>query len=159
MSDRIQKVAVLKAPREKVWKAVSDAKQFGAWFGVDFEGDFKAGAHMTGTMRPTQADPEVAKQQEAYKGMKFEFWVDEIQPPSRISFRWHPFAIDPKVDYSSEPATHIVFELAEVDGGTKLTITETGFDKIPLHRRVEAFKANEGGWAKQLELLEKYVAR
>jgi len=159
MSDRIQKVVTLKASRERVWKAVSDAKQFGTWFGVDFNGDFKPGAQMTGTMRPTQVDPETAKRQEAYAGRTFEFWVEEIQPPSRIAFRWHPYALDPKVDYSSEPKTLIVFQLDEVEGGTTVTITETGFDSIPLHRRAEAFKANEGGWAKQAELLEKYVTR
>jgi uncharacterized protein YndB with AHSA1/START domain len=159
MSDRIQKVVTLKAPREKVWKAVSDAKQFGTWFGVDFEGDFKPGAHMTGKMRPTQVDAEVARSQEAYAGMKFEFWVDEIEPPSRITFRWHPFAIDPKRDYSAEPKTLIVFQLDEVEGGTKLTITESGFDSIPLERRAEAFKMNQGGWEAQAKLLEKYVTR
>jgi uncharacterized protein YndB with AHSA1/START domain len=159
MSDQIQKVTVLKASRERVWKAVSDAKQFGAWFGVDFEGEFKPGAHMVGKMRPTQADAEAAKRQEAYAGMKFEFWVDEIQAPSRITFRWHPFAIDPKRDYSHEPTTLIVFQLDEVEGGTRLTITESGFDEIPLERRAEAFKMNTGGWEAQSKLLEKYVTR
>ena len=108
-------------------------------------------------MKPTTVDPDVASKQAAYAGMKFEFWVDEIQPPSRISFRWHPFAIDPNVDYSHEPTTLIVFELAEVEGGTKLTITESGFDKIPLERRAKAFEMNSGGWEMQTKLLEKYV--
>lgn len=159
MSDRIQKIAVLAAPRERVWKAISEAKSFGAWFGVDFEGEFKPGAHMTGKMRPTTVDAAVAKTQEPYAGMKFEFWVDEIEPPSRIMFRWHPFAIDPKVDYSSEPKTLIVFQLEDVEGGTKLTITESGFDQIPLHRRAEAFKMNEGGWQAQARLLEKFLTQ
>jgi uncharacterized protein YndB with AHSA1/START domain len=159
MSDRIQKVVTLKASRERVWKAVSDAKSFGTWFGVDFEGEFQPGAHMTGKMRPTQVDAEVAKTQEPYAGMKFEFWIEEIQPPSRITFRWHPFAIDPKHDYSAEPKTLIVFQLDEVEGGTKLTITESGFDRIPLERRAEAFKMNQGGWEAQAKLLEKYVTR
>jgi uncharacterized protein YndB with AHSA1/START domain len=159
MSDRIQKIVTLKASRERVWKAVSEAKQFGAWFGVDFDGEFQPGAPMTGKMRPTQVDAEVAKSQEAYAGMKFEFWVDEIQPPSRISFRWHPFGIDKTVDYSSEPKTLIVFQLDEVESGTRVTITETGFDNIPLHRRAQAFKANEGGWEAQAKLLEKYLTR
>ena len=159
MSDQIQKVAVLKAPRERVWKAISDAKSFGAWFGVDFEGEFKPGAHMIGKMRPTTVDAQVAKMQEQYAGMKFEFWVGEIEPPRRITFRWHPYAIDPKRDYSHEPKTFIVFELEEVEGGTKLTITEAGFDGIPLERRAEAFKMNEGGWNAQAKLLEKYVTQ
>ncbi|HUS27328.1 MAG TPA: SRPBCC family protein [Kofleriaceae bacterium] len=159
MSDRIQKVTVLKAPRERVWKAISDAKQFGSWFGVEFEGDFTPGAHVTGKMRPTTVDAAVAKMQEQYAGMKFEFWVDSIEPPNRITFRWHPFAIDPKVDYSAEPKTTIVFELADAGDGTKLTITESGFDQIPLHRRAEAFKMNQGGWDAQATLIEKFVAR
>jgi uncharacterized protein YndB with AHSA1/START domain len=161
MSDQIQKVTVLKAPRERVWKAVSEAKQFGAWFGVDFDGEFKPGAQMVGKMRPTQADAEVAKRQEAYAGRKFEFWVEAIEPMDRITFRWHPYAIQPDVDYSNEPKTTIVFQLEDAPGGngTKLTITESGFDQIPLHRRAEAFKMNTGGWEAQAKLIEKYVTR
>ena len=159
MSDRIQKVTVLEASRERVWKAVSEAKNFGAWFGVDFDGEFKPGAQMIGKMRPTMVDPEVAKRQEAYAGRTFELWVESIEPMDRITFRWHPYAIDPNVDYSGEPKTTIVFELTDADGGTKLTITESGFDNIPLHRRAEAFKMNTGGWEAQAKLIEKYVTR
>ena len=108
-------------------------------------------------MVPTQVDPEVAKMQEAYRGMAFAWSVDRIEPVHMISFRWHPFAIDPKTDYSSEPTTLIVFELAEAPGGTNLTITESGFDKIPLARRAAAFAANSGGWETQAVLLAKYL--
>jgi len=156
-TDRIEKTVVLKAPRERVWRAISDAKQFGTWFGVEFEGPFVAGAHLVGRIVPTKVDPEVARQQEPHAGAKFDWTIESIEPMQRMAFRWHPFAIDPSVDYSGEPTTLIVFELAEIPGGTHLTITESGFDGIPLARRAAAFKANEGGWEAQARLLAKYV--
>jgi uncharacterized protein YndB with AHSA1/START domain len=157
-TDRIQKTIVLRAKRERVWRAISDARQFGTWFGVEFEGPFVAGSLLTGKIVPTKVDPEVARMQEPYTGKKFEFSVERIEPPKRISFRWHPFAVEEGVDYSKEPTTLIVFELEEVPGGTRLTITESGFDRIPLERRAKAFAANEGGWTHQLKLIEKYLA-
>jgi uncharacterized protein YndB with AHSA1/START domain len=158
-TDRIEKQVVLRAPQDRVWHAISDAKQFGIWFGVEFDGPFVAGQRMTGRMVPTQVDADVAKMQEPYKGRTMEWTVEQIEPKRLFSFRWHPFAIDPNVDYSKEPTTLVVFELEEVGGGTRLTITETGFDKIPLERRAKAFAANEGGWAKQIDLIAKYLAR
>jgi uncharacterized protein YndB with AHSA1/START domain len=157
--DRIVKTTVLKAPRERVWRAVSDSQQYGAWFGARFDGPFTAGAKLTGTIVPTEADADVAKSQEPYRGRTFAFEVERVEPPHLISFRWHPYATDPAHDYSNEPMTLIVFELEEVDGGTRLTITESGFENIPLARRAEAFKMNEGGWQAQLMLVDKYVAR
>ena len=156
-TDRIEKKVLLRAPRERVWRAISDAKQFGTWFGVEFDGPFVAGQRITGKMTPTKVDPEVARMQEPYAGMAFDYTVDQIEPMRLFSFRWHPFAIDPKVDYSKEPATLVVFELEEVTGGTQLTITESGFDRIPLERRAKAFAANEGGWQKQIELIARYL--
>jgi uncharacterized protein YndB with AHSA1/START domain len=157
--DSIVKTTVLKAPRDRVWRAVSDSQQYGAWFGARFDGAFTAGAKLTATIVPTEADADVAKSQEPYRGRTFTFEVERVEPPRLISFRWHPAAVDPTLDYANEPTTLIVFELEEVDGGTKLTITESGFDKIPLARRAEAFKMNEGGWQAQLMLIEKYLAR
>jgi uncharacterized protein YndB with AHSA1/START domain len=157
MSDRIQKVVTLKAPRDRVWRAISDAQQFGTWFGVEFDGPFVAGAHMRGTLVPTKVDAAVAKTQEPYRGRTFEWTVDRIEPMQMIAFRWHPFALDPNIDYSHEPTTLIEMVLDEVPGGTKLTITESGFDNIPLARRAQAFAANDGGWTKQLELVAKYL--
>jgi hypothetical protein len=112
---------------------------------------------MVGKIVPTTVDAEVAKVQERYAGMTFEFQVDRIEPMRLFSFRWHPFAIDPNVDYSKEPMTLVTFELAEVSAGTLLTITESGFDRIPLARRAKAFEANEEGWAAQIRLIEKYL--
>ena len=157
-TDRIQKEILLHATRERVWQAVSDAKQFGAWFGVAFAGAFVEGARLTGKIVPTTADPEIAKLQEPHAGAPFEFVVERIEPMRIISFRWHPFAVEPGVDYSKEPTTLIVFELQEVPGGTLLTISESGFDQIPLARRAKAFTANEGGWTMQTKLIEKYLA-
>jgi uncharacterized protein YndB with AHSA1/START domain len=159
VTDRIEKKITLRAPVSRVWRAVSDAREFGAWFGVKFDGPFVAGARMTGRITPTQADPEVAKLQEPHAGKAFDFTVDRIEPERLFSFRWHPFAVEPGVDYSKEPATLVVFELAEVEGGTLLTITESGFDRIPLERRAKAFAANEGGWEHQTKLIAKYLLR
>jgi uncharacterized protein YndB with AHSA1/START domain len=157
MSDRIQKVVTLKAPRERVWRAVSDAQQFGTWFGVEFDGPFVAGAHVRGRITPTKVDADIAKKQEAYSGRAFDWTVDRIEPMTTIAFRWHPFALDPNVDYSKEPTTLIEMVLDEVPGGTRLTITESGFDNIPLARRAAAFAANDGGWDMQAKLLAKYL--
>ncbi len=158
MADRIEKRIVLRASLERVWAAVSDAAQFGRWFGVSFDAPFVAGARLTGRIMPTQVDAEVAKLQEPHAGKAFEFWVDAIEPLRRISFRWHPFAVEPGVDYSQEPTTLIVFELQAVSGGVQLTITESGFDQIPPSRRAQAFASNDGGWAHQIKLIEKYLA-
>ncbi len=157
-TDRIEKKIVLRAPRERIWRALSDSKQFGTWFGIDLDGPFEAGKRVTGRMTPTKVDPEVAKIQEPYAGHPFEWTVERVEPMKMISFRWHPFAVDGKKDYSKEPTTLIVFSLADAPNGVELTITESGFDKLPPERRAEAFKANEGGWEKQTQLLEKYLA-
>lgn len=156
-TDRIEKKVLLRAPIGRVWRAVSDAREFGSWFGVEFDGPFVAGAHITGRVVPTKADPVVAESQRAYEGAKFEFMVESIEPERLVSFRWHPFAIDPKVDYSSEPTTRIVFELQAVPEGVLLTVTESGFDSIPVSRRAKAFTMNEQGWAAQMKLIEKHL--
>lgn len=156
--DRIEKRIVLRAPVDRVWRAISDAKEFGAWFGVEFEGQFVAGARLVGRIRPTQADPEVAKLQEVHRDKRFEWTIERIEPMRHMSFRWHPFAVDPGYDYSKEPTTLIVFEIEAVPGGTRLTIVESGFDRIPLERRAEAFAANSDGWSHQIDLIQKYLA-
>jgi uncharacterized protein YndB with AHSA1/START domain len=157
-TDRIEKKVLLHAPCERVWQAISDSARFGSWFGVAFDGPFAAGARLTGRIVPTSVDAEIAKLQKSHEGKPFEFFVDRIEPMRRLSFRWHPYAVEPGVDYSKEPTTLVVFELEKVPGGTLLTISESGFDQIPLERRAKAFAANEGGWAKQTTLIEKYLA-
>jgi uncharacterized protein YndB with AHSA1/START domain len=157
--DRIEKKILLRAPRERVWRAVSDAKQFGSWFGVAFDGPFAAGARLNAKVAPTTVDAEVAKMQEPYAGKAFEWTVERIEPMRLISFRWHPYAVEEGVDYSQEPTTLIEFELADAPGGILLTMRESGFDQIPLARRAKAYKANEGGWEVQTRLIGKYLAQ
>jgi uncharacterized protein YndB with AHSA1/START domain len=157
-TDRIEKNVLLRATRERVWNAISDAAQFGLWFGVAFDGPFVEGAHVTGRIVPTTVDAEVAARQKAFEGTPFDFWVERIEPMRKISFRWHPFAIEPGIDYSNEPTTLIEFELADADGGILLSITESGFDAIPLARRARAFAANDGGWTAQTRLIATYLA-
>lgn len=157
-TDRIEKRILLPATRERVWRAISDAQNFGAWFGVQFAGPFVAGEQLRGRIFPTQVDPEVAKLQEPHTGQPFVIVVDCIEPQTRFAFRWHPFAIDPDKDYSQEPMTLVAFDLAEAESGTLLTISESGFDQIPLERRAAAFRANDGGWSHQARLIEKFLA-
>ena len=156
-TDRIVKSVVLNAPRERVWRAISDSAQFGTWFGMSLDGPFVAGKSITGRIAPTQVDPEVAKLQEPHAGLAFDLLVDSIEPMKRFALRWHPGHIDAGVDCSREPMTLIEFVLEDAGAGTRLTITESGFDRIPLARRAEARKANEGGWEHQVRLVKKYV--
>ncbi|MFL5363173.1 MAG: SRPBCC family protein [Myxococcales bacterium] len=156
-TDRIQKTVFLRAPLERVWRAISDPAEFGTWFGVAFDGPFVAGARVTGRIVPTKVDAEIAKAQEPYAGAKFECSIDRVEPMRLFSFRWNPYGVEQGVDYSKEPTTLVTFALEEAPGGTKLTITETGFDQIPLERRAKAFSANAEGWAMQAKLIEKYL--
>lgn len=157
-SDQIEKKIVLNATRDRVWRAISDSRRFGIWFGVEFDGPFVEGEPLSGRIVPTKVDSEVAKLQEPAAGMKFSFLVEQIEPMERLSFRWHPFAIDPEYDYSKEPTTRVVFELVTVDSGILLTITESGFERIPIARRAQALEANGKGWTHQTKLIEKYLA-
>jgi uncharacterized protein YndB with AHSA1/START domain len=159
VTDKIEKTVLLRAPRERVWRAISDPKEFGTWFGVEFDGPFVAGARVTGRIVPTKVDAEVAKAQEPYAGAKFECSIDRVEAMRLFSFRWNPYGVEQGVDYSKEPTTLVTFVLEEAPSGTKLTITETGFDQIPLERRAKAFSANAEGWAMQAKLIEKYLAR
>jgi uncharacterized protein YndB with AHSA1/START domain len=148
MSDTIEKPRIIKAPRSRVWRAISDSKQFGAWFRFHFDGPFVANTLVVGVVK-----------EPGYEGARAEFWVDRIEPEHTFSYRWHPFAIDPAVDYSSEPKTLVVFTLADHPEGTLLTIVESGFDAIPVERRGPALHANTGGWAIQIERVADYVTQ
>jgi uncharacterized protein YndB with AHSA1/START domain len=159
MHHDIKKQVLLNSPQSRVWKALTTSSEFGTWFGMKLEGPFKAGETIKGKIAPTAVDPEVAKMQEPHAGKAVNFFVDRIEPESKFVIKWHPFAIDPNKDYSKEPMTLITFSLEKKEDGTLLTITEDGFDKIPESRRAEALKANDGGWAKQTELIQKYLAR
>ena len=158
-TDRIEKTILLNAPLSRVWRAISDSTEFGAWFGMKFDGPFTPGARLRGTIVGTTVDADVAKAQKAHAGIPFEITVDRIEPERLFSIRWHPNAVERGVDYSHEPTTLIVFTLEEVANGVMLTVTESGFDQIPLARRAKAFQANEQGWGVVVKLLEKYLAQ
>jgi uncharacterized protein YndB with AHSA1/START domain len=146
-TDRIEKRFELRAPRARVWRAIANANEFGAWFGIKLEGAFAAGA----TIRGRLTIP-------GYDHMTLEIQVEQIEPEGYFAYRWHPYAIDPKVDYSTEPTTLVEFHLDEIADGTTVTIVESGFDRIPLARRAEAFRMNDQGWAGQAKKLAGYVA-
>lgn len=156
-TDTIEKKVLLRAPLSRVWRAISDSFEFGIWFGVTFEGPFVAGAPLRGAITGTKVDPEVAKLQKPHEGRPFNILVEQMEPERLFSFRWHPYAIEPGMDYSSEPTTLVTFQLDETPKGVQLTLTESGFDQIPLDRRAKAFAANEGGWGHQMVLIAKYL--
>jgi uncharacterized protein YndB with AHSA1/START domain len=156
-TDRIEKKTFLRAPRQRVWRALTDTEEFGRWFGMKFEGSFAPGSTLRGVIAGTKVDARVAELQKEYEGLSFEITVERMDPESLFSFRWHPHAVERGVDYSAEPTTLIAFELAEVTGGVMLTVTESGFDRIPLARRAKAFAANEGGWGMVMKLIEKHL--
>jgi len=158
VTDRIQKTILLRAPLERVWRAISNSAEFGAWFGMKLDGPFIAGGKTRGTMTGTKADPEIAKQQKEFEGLAIEIFVERIDPPRLLSFRWHPNAIDQRKDYAAEPTTLVAFELAEIADGVRLTVTESGFDELPLERRAKAFHSNDQGWGIVIKLVEKYLA-
>ena len=156
-TDRVEKQLFLLAPQDKVWHAISDAREFGNWFGVEFDREFAPGARMTGRIKPTKADLAVAEIQKKYAGMRMALVVERVEPMRVFAYRWHPFAIDPDVDYSTEPMTLVTFTLEPTEGGTMLRVVESGFDAIPIGRRADAFEANEEGWGMQMQMIEKYL--
>jgi uncharacterized protein YndB with AHSA1/START domain len=157
-TDRIEKEVLLRAPLDRVWRAISDAEEFGQWFGVRFDGPFVAGTSITGVITPTTVDQEVATMQEPYSGKADTWQIVAVEPKRRLAFRWHPHGVESGVDYSREPTTLVEFTLAEQAEGVLLRIVESGFDNIPAARRASAFEANSEGWAKQTELVQKYLA-
>ena len=148
MPDRIEKQIVLRAPRARVWRAIVDRTEFGTWFKVSFPpGTFTAGE----TVRGKITHP-------GYEHLVMDIDVVDVVPEQRLSYRWHPYDVDPNVDNSAEPKTLVTFTLEDAGGGTRLTIVESGFDKVPAHRRAEAFKMNEQGWSEQITNIERHVA-
>lgn len=154
---KIVKRILLRAPLNRVWRALANAKEFGQWFGMRFEGEFAPGARMRGVIVPTAADPDIAKAQQPYSGIPFEIVIEQMIPERLFSYRWHPGAVNPNIDYSQEPTTLVEFTLEDAPEGVLLTVTESGFDKIPLSRRAKAFEQNESGWAMAVTLIDKYL--
>src|SRR5271155_5677316 len=157
-TDRIENQVVLRAPMDRVWRAISDSQEVGRWVGVRIDGPFVAGAAGAATITPTTVDEEVAEMQRPHTGAKATWQIVAVEPPCRFAYRWHPFAVEPDVDYAAEPTTLVEFTLSPTTDGVLLTIVESGFDAIPAARRSAAFEANSGGWAKQVELVRKYLA-
>jgi len=147
MDGRIEKRIELKAPVSRVWRALTDYREFGEWFRVKLESPFVAGQVSRGHITYP-----------GYEHVKWEAVVQKMEPERLFSFTWHPYAVDPKTDYSKETPTLVEFRLEKTEQGTLLLLTESGFDKIPTARRAEAFRRNEGGWAEQMKNIESYVA-
>lgn len=146
-TDRIEKKLVINASRSRVWRAISTAEEFGTWFRVNFDGAFAEGA----TIRGNVTHP-------GYEHVVMEVTVERIEPERYFSYRWHPFSPGPAVDYSAEPTTLVEFILDDAADGVAVTIVESGFDRIPLARRAEAFRMNEKGWAGQINNLARHVS-
>lgn len=148
MKDQIEKKIELKAPISRVWRALTDYREFGEWFRVKLQDPFLPG-------KPTRGHITYP----GYEHLRFEAIVQALAPEHLFSFTWHPYAIDPSKDYSHEPSTLVEFRLESNPGGTLLTVTESGFDKLPSERRLEAFRMNDGGWAEQMKNIESYVTQ
>jgi uncharacterized protein YndB with AHSA1/START domain len=148
MNDKIEKRLELKAPVSRVWRALTNHREFGEWFRVKLDGPFVAGQVSTGHITHP-----------GYEHVKWNAVVQKIEPERLFSFTWHPYGIDPKVDYSKETPTLVEFTLEKTATGTLLVVTESGFDKIPSGRRDEAFLKNDGGWTAQMKNIESYVAQ
>lgn len=146
-ADSLQRQIHINAPRSKVWRALTTAEEFGKWFGVNFKNkSFKPGRHTLGNITIP-----------GYDHITMDVLVERLEPETLFSWRWHPYAIDAGKDYSKEERTIVTFELKDADGGTLLTVTESGFDKIPPERRLDAFRMNGNGWTIQMENIKKHV--
>lgn len=146
--DKIEKRVVLRASLSRVFRALTDSQEFGAWFLARFEGPFVVGQGVRGHITYP-----------GYEHMRFELIVERIEPERYFSFRWHPYAVDPKVDYSVEPTTLVEFSLEETAGGVQLSIVESGFARLPAARRAEAFRMNDQGWSEQVTNIERHVSK
>jgi uncharacterized protein YndB with AHSA1/START domain len=146
-TDRIEKQIHLRAPLARVWHALTDSAEFGRWFRAVLDGPFTPGAKVSARL----TFPDLAH-------VRFDLEVVAVEPRSRFAWRWHPYAIDTSVDYSAEPTTLVEFTLADADGGTLLSVVESGFDKLPASRRDLAFRMNDGGWAAQLQNVAGHVS-
>ena len=146
-TDRIEKQITIDAPRARVWRALTEVKQFNAWFGVSLGTPFAPGVEVSGQINIR-----------GYEHVTMTIWIETMEPDRFFSFRWHPYAIEPGVDYSAEPTTRVSFTLEDVGAGTRLTIVESGFDAIPESRRAKAFSMNSSGWNGQAENIRKFLA-
>jgi len=145
-TDRIENEVLIRAAPDRVWRALTDHKEFGTWFRAELSEPFAAGK--TVNVRITHP---------GYEHVRFDMFVERIEPQSYFAYRWHPYAIDPKIDYSKEPTTLVEFRLETVPEGTRLTVVESGFDRLPAGRRDEAFRMNSRGWEGQIQNVKQHV--
>ena len=145
-SDRIEKRIVLRAPRSRVWQALTAADEFGQWFGVKLANPFVTGESVTGQVT-----------QPGFEHIPFQLTVERMDPGRLLAWRWHVL-IDPEQGRVSEAATLVEFYLEDADGGTLLTVVESGFDSMPPEYRDLAYRGNEGGWSQQVLSIENYLA-
>ena len=148
MENKIEKQIELNAPVSRVWRALTDYREFGEWFRVALDGPFVVGQPARGHITWP-----------GYEHIVWEATVQKMEPGKLFSFTWHPYAVDPAVDYSAEPPTLVEFRLEPTVTGTRLTLTESGFENVPAHRRAEAFRMNEGGWTQQMQNIKTHVAQ
>jgi uncharacterized protein YndB with AHSA1/START domain len=148
METQIEKQIEIAAPVSRVWRALTDYRQFGEWFLVKMDGPFVAVKPIGGQITHP-----------GYEHLRMEIVIKAIEPETLFSYTWHPYAVDPKVDYTKEASTLVEFRLQATAGGTLLTVTESGFEKIPSERRAEAFLRNDGGWKQQMKNIEAYVRK
>lgn len=146
--DRIEKSVTIRAPRARVWRALADAEAFGEWFGMKLSGPFSPGARLEGKIT-----------HKGYEHLTMQITIERVEPERLLSWRWHPHPIDPEIDYSKEPTTLVIFELADAADGTLVRVVESGFEAIPLARRMEAYRGNERGWGQQMQAIERYVSQ
>lgn len=147
-TDRIERVIEIAAPRGRVWRVLTDATEFGAWFGVRLAGVFAPGQVLRGAITIP-----------GFEHVTMEITVERMEPERLVSWRWHPGAVEPGVDYSHEPKTLVEFTLEEIPTGTRLKVVESGFDRVPAARRATAFRMNSEGWAMQVEAVKRYAER
>ncbi len=143
---RIDRSIEIKAPPQRVWRALTSVEELSAWFQVKIEGKFGA----NNDVWMTSTHPQHA-------GQRFQVWIRELTPPQRMVWEWHPGEVNPELDYSREPRTTVTFNLEPSKDGTRLSVSETGFDEISLARRAKVFEDNKQGWAEVLVWLQKYV--
>jgi uncharacterized protein YndB with AHSA1/START domain len=146
-TDRIEKTILLRATKSRVWRALTDAGEFGQWFGVKFDGPFEVGKAMKGTITI-----------KGYEGARVDIFIERLDAEDLFSYRWHPYAVDPNIDYSAEPTTLVEFRLEQAGDGVRLAVVESGFDRIPAHRRDEAIRMNDRGWSSQIENIRRHVS-
>jgi len=147
LTDRIEKQVFLRAPKSRVWRALTDPEEFGEWFKVKLDGPFLPGKPVAGRI--------------TYPGFEhliMNVLVERMEPETLFSFRWHPYAMGPEADYAAEPTTLVEFRIEDAQGGTLLKLVESGFDQIPAARRAEAYRMNSGGWAEQMGNIQRHVA-